>query len=146
MADWIFDEDITRPTVEMFNKAGIGGLHIKYDLDLGGIDDESVLQIAKKKKKALITANARDFIKIPNVDFHRTYGTFILKTDDPKQQVELVKTTIQVGDLGTRQKRMEKKVIITDRTADITNTRTNQKETVNLKKTKKGTRDRLHSK
>jgi len=111
MTDWIFDEDINRSTVDMFSREGIKGIHTKYDLGYGGIDDKQILQLAKKEKKTLITANYKDFLSFTNVAYHNTYGTFILKSDSPTEQVELVLKTIKEGDLDTKAKRREKRSI-----------------------------------
>lgn len=134
MAEWIFDEDINRTTVEKFNKAGIKGLHIKYDLDKGGTDDVPAIKLAQKQKKTFITANKNDFVGISNVDILKTYGAWILGTDNPNEQVKLVKLTLKVTKLDTLNKRWEKKVHIKGGEVDVIDCRSQRKITLKLPK------------
>ena len=128
MPGWIFDENISRATVKEFAKAGVRGVHIKDDLNLGGVMDEVVLLTAKEKKATLITANTRDFLNIPDVDYHNSYGAWILQTEDPDEQVRLIKATLEVTGLDTLKKRKELKLHLKGNSVTIVDCR-NQSET-----------------
>lgn len=129
MSGWIFDEDITKDAVDGFIKHGINGLHIKGDLNLGGSEDSSVFQVAKKKKKTLITANTKHFLGISNQKLHKSSGVWMLETDDPGQQVKLVIKALKVTKLDTLQLRAEKKVKISSKSVVVIDGRTNEKTT-----------------
>lgn len=137
MAGWIFDEDITRVAVNQFIKAGIRGLHIKDDLKKGGISDEQVLKTAQKQKATLITANTSDFLGISDVDYLGTHGAWILGTEDPEEQVELVKLTQEATGIKTSNQRKEKKLHIKQGEVVVLDCRTKEKTTYKLPARKK---------
>lgn len=135
MAEWIFDEEIDRTTVKMFKDEGIDGLHIEYDLSSGGIDDQSVIQLAKKHKKTLLTSNYKCFVKkIKPQTLLNTYGLWILNTDDPHEQVRLVKLTLKKTSLTTKKLRKEKRVYIKKDCVEILDCRSQSSKIVTLLK------------
>lgn len=123
MADWIFDEDITKGAVDMFLAAGIKGKHLVYDYGISGKGDSEVIQIAKKKKQTLITANPEDFRQMDNVKLLNTTGVWILKSQDPDKQVDKVVKTLEITQLKNRALRKEKKVYITEDQVEVTDCR-----------------------
>lgn len=147
MAGWIFDEDIARVTVKKFADAGIKGPHIKDDLKKGGSSDEDVLKTAQQERKTLITSNTYDYLEISNVDYHNTYGAWILSTEDPDKQVELVKLTLQATGLNTLNKRKEKKLHIKNNNeVDVIDCRTQKTKTYKLNEIQKSSKKKLQNK
>jgi hypothetical protein len=65
---WVYDEDIGRVTIKEFERVGIKGQHLEYELNYGGIDDKAVIQVAKKQRATIITYNIKDYwcIPVPN--------------------------------------------------------------------------------
>lgn len=109
---WLFDEDINAPTVDEFKRANIRGVHIEYDLGLGGTLDPDVVEIARKRKRTIITADPTEYMRMPNSKFHNTGGVWILHTKDQKEQVFFLKKAITTTSLYSYDLRKEKKVDI----------------------------------
>lgn len=109
---WLFDEDINRPTVAKFLKAGIKGKHIQYDLAKGGKEDPDVVEIARKENRTIITADPTQYLLLPKSTFHNTGGVWIVRTDNQDSQVKYVKEAIEITGMKSFRSRKEKQVDI----------------------------------
>ncbi len=124
---WLYDEDINRPTVEKFKKAGYFGSHIEYDLGLGGKDDIDIVEVSRKVKKTILTADPTNYLAMPVSKFHNTGGVWIVRTKDSDEQIEFVKETEQVTGLVSYNLRKEKKVDIHPSFIDVYDCRSSRK-------------------
>jgi len=134
MAQWLYDEDIAKVTVKKFESAGFRGKHITYDLDFSGKEDFEVLQIGKSRKETLITANPRDFLRMKPHQIKTTSGVWILKTQDPDEQVYLTKKVLIVAGLKTKKSRKGKRVYITKGNVVVDDCSTQEKIKIKLNK------------
>ncbi len=123
---WLYDEDIGRSTIEEFEKVGIKGKHVKYDLQYEGRDDLDIIPIAKKHQATIITNNVSDYIAIPNHNYHNTFGVWGIVTKEPKRQATLMKKAIAATGLKTKSQRKEKKVVVGKTSAEVTDARSNR--------------------
>lgn len=120
MGKWLYDENISKPAVEGFRKAGIDGLHVAYDLNLQKIDDQTVVKVSREKKSALITGNWKHFRPMHDDLLKNGPGVWMIDTDDPNAQVERMKKAIKATKLNTVTSRVGKKVYVGEHDAEVT--------------------------
>lgn len=136
MKDWICDADINLQTVALFKTvANVDAKHIVKDY--GIIDtreDDEVINLAKKEKKTLITANYKDFNEKNNVQYVNSPGVWIFNSGDPDEQARLFKLTLEATGMKSTSARKNKKVYIKSKIADVTDVKTGQKQTFQLER------------
>ncbi len=121
---WLFDENINKQAVEIFQKSHFKIKHLAYDFDKSGIDDLAVLQFSIKKKKTLITGDYSDFKRFPNTLISKSYGVWVFQTKDYKKQLALFKKACQIPSLKNLQNRKGKKVVVHEEYVEIEDCKT----------------------
>ena len=124
---WIFDEEISQPTAQLFQTAGLKGKHLKHDLGFGGITDDQVLQVIKKEGKTLITIDD-DFCTGYGQIIKDTPGVFYVGSKDPDEQVSLVRRASRHPVLNTAKKRWGKTAVIYKNALTVKDHRRQQQE------------------
>lgn len=120
MAGWIFDEDINSSTVSKMSSIGVIGKHIKDDYAFAGRDDIDVLRFANQEKKTVLSANSKDFLRIPSTELNNSFGIWTVSSDDSDEQVDMVQKAIEITGLKTKNSRKGKKVDIKHSSVTVT--------------------------
>lgn len=123
---WLYDEDITRPTVAKLKKAGFVGKHIAYDLKKSGITDPEVVQTARKEKSTIITLDPTEYTQMSNTTFKNMGGVWIVHTDKEDSIVNYMKDAVQATGFKTLKQRTGKKVNIHPTYIEVLDCRTNK--------------------
>lgn len=127
---WLFDENINKQAVELFQKFHVKIKHLAYDFPKSGIEDRAVLQFATKIKKTLITGDYSDFKRFPSSLISKSYGVWMFQTKDYKKQFSLFKRAHQLPNLKNLKDRKGKRVIVHESYVEIEDCKTGKTQTV----------------
>jgi len=123
---WLFDEDITRPTVAKLKKAGYIGKHIAYDLKKSGSLDPQVVEIARSEKSTILTLDPTEYTQMSNTVFKNMGGVWIVHTPTDEKLVEHVRDAEQITGITTQSLRKGKKLNIHPTYIEVIDCRTNK--------------------
>jgi len=128
MASFLADENISKPVVRNLNNSGLSTVHIKYDLQKGGILDNEVHQVGKSKKLTILTNDGADFKKLKNTEIKSGPGIWCLDTADPDEQVKRVGKISKLPHFKTKKNRQGKLLVCTHTGVTATDGKTQKTE------------------
>ena len=123
---WLFDEDITRPTVAKLKKAGYIGKHIAYDLKKGGSLDPQVVETARAENSTILTLDPTEYTQMSNTIFKNMGGVWIVHIPTDDNLVEHVKDAEKITGITTQNLRRGKKLNIHPTYIEVIDCRTNK--------------------
>ncbi|MBU0978633.1 MAG: DUF5615 family PIN-like protein [Patescibacteria group bacterium] len=127
MPSFLADENLTKPAVKGLNKAGLDTIHIKFDLDKGGIDDPIVLNEGRKRGLTILTNNNKHFKKLPKTELKVSPGVWCLNTDIVEEQVIRAERIKKVGGFHTKKSRKGTLITATNTGFTLENCKTQKK-------------------
>jgi predicted nuclease of predicted toxin-antitoxin system len=127
MPSFLADENITRPAYEGFKKAGLDTVHIKYDLDQGGLIDRCVLREGRERSLTIITNDNKDFKNISKTELKVSSGVWCLNTNVPEQQIARAEKIREIGQFQTKASRKGTLVVATNKGFIVENCKTQRK-------------------
>jgi hypothetical protein len=134
----MYDEDIAKPTVQAIESSGEKGKHAIWDLGFPqGIEDDAMLEKAKKLKKTLITGNVKHFWNLPNLVYKESYGVWMFNSVDPHKIGEQFKQALKSTGMRTRQLRKNKKVLVSSNEVTVVDCSTGKSVKFNYEGQKK---------